>query len=285
MKEVFVHSILDSISVLIFVFIFNIALSFFEEKLSNLLSKGKNVSPFVGSSLGLIPQCGVSVVSADLYIKNKITIGTIIAVFIASSDEAIPIILSNPANIFDVIVLLLIKFVLGFSVGFTVDFILNKKISLNNNEVSDIHIGCCGHTIDNHEENKLHKHIIHPLIHAVKIFTYVVVVNLIFGTLIHYIGIDSISNFLEKNKYITPLFASIIGLIPNCASSVLIANMFILGQLSFGSLTAGLVANSGLGLVVLLKNKNMIKKTLKIICIIILTAIISGYIISFISGF
>lgn len=285
MKEVFIDSFLDSLSVLIFVIIFNIILSFVEERLSKILSNSKNVSPVVGSGLGLIPQCGISVVSSDLYVKNKITIGTLLAIFIASSDEAIPILLSNPNNILDVLILLLIKFVLGLTVGLLVDLFLLKKKELSTAAVDVVHVGCCGHDIDNHQETKIKRHIIHPLVHAGKIFIYVFAINFIFGALIYYIGLDKISLFLEKNKYVTPIFAAFIGLIPNCASSVLLANMFILNQLSFGALTSGLIANSGLGLVVLLKNKNMIKKTLIIIGILLIVAIISGYIINFVSGF
>lgn len=285
MKEVFIHSFLDSLGVLLFVIIFNIILSFVEEKLSKILSNSKNVSPLVGSGLGLIPQCGISIVSSDLYIKNKITIGTLLAVFIASSDEAIPILLSNPENIVDVLILLLIKFGLGLIVGILVDMFIFKKRELTNDVAEEIHIGCCGHDIDNHHESKIKRHIIHPFIHALKIFIYVFVINFIFGTIIYYIGLDKISMFLEKNKYVTTIFAAIIGLVPNCASSVLLANMFMLGQLSFGALTSGLIANSGLGLVVLLKNKNMIKKTLIIVGILLIVAILSGYIINLVSSF
>lgn len=284
MKEVFIDSFFDSLNVLWFVLIFNILLSFVEEKLSKLLSNSKNVSPVLGSGLGLFPQCGISVVSSDLYIKNKITLGTLIAIFVSSSDEAIPILLSNSNHLLDVLYLLTIKFVIGLFVGLLIDFVIvkNKKVVINDD--IDVHIGCCGHEIDHHE-SILEKHIIHPVIHAFKIFIYVLIINFIFGLAIYFIGSLRIITFLEKNKYITPLIAAFVGLIPNCASSVLLVNMFTLNQLSFGALTSGLIANSGLGLVVLLKNKKLIKKTLIIICILLITAIISGYLISLVSGF
>lgn len=284
MKEVFIDSFFDSLNVLWFVLIFNIILSFVEEKLSKLLSQSKNVSPVVGAGLGLIPQCGISVVSSDLYIKNKITLGTLIAIFISSSDEAIPILLSTPNHILDVVYLISIKFVLGLLIGLLIDFVIikNKELVIDNKE--EIHVGCCGHEIDHHE-SILEKHVIHPLVHAFKIFIYVFIINFIFGLTIYYIGSLRISEFLEKNKYITPLVAAFVGLIPNCASSVLLVNMFTLNQLSFGALTSGLIANSGLGLVVLLKNKNMIKKTLIIIGILLIVSILSGYLISLVSGF
>lgn len=284
MKEVFIDSFFDSLNVLWFVLIFNILLSFVEEKLSKLLSNSKNVSPVLGSGLGLFPQCGISVVSSDLYIKNKITLGTLIAIFISSSDEAIPILLSNSNHLLDVLYLLTIKFVIGLFVGLLIDFVIVKNKEVVINDDIDVHIGCCGHEIDHHE-SILEKHIIHPIVHAFKIFIYVLIINFIFGLAIYFIGSLRIITFLEKNKYITPLIAAFVGLIPNCASSVLLVNMFTLNQLSFGALTSGLIANSGLGLVVLLKNKKLIKKTLIIICILLITAIISGYLISLVSGF
>ena len=285
MKEVFIDSFLESLSVLWFVLIFNVILSFVEEKLSKILSNNKKVSPVVGSGLGLIPQCGISVVSSDLYIKNKITIGTLIAIFIASSDEAIPILLSDSNNFLSVLCLLMIKFGLGLSIGLFIDFILKSRKEIRLDNSNEVHIGCCGHEIDSHHESVYKRHIIHPIIHAFKIFMYVFVINLIFGLMIYLIGSNEISLFLEKNKYFTPLFASILGLVPNCASSVILANMFMLNQLSFGALTSGLIANSGLGLVLLVKNKKMIKKTLIIISILLLVSILSGYIICMISGF
>jgi hypothetical protein len=284
MKEVFIDSFFDSLNVLWFVLIFNILLSFVEEKLSKLLSNSKNVSPVLGSGLGLFPQCGISVVSSDLYIKNKITLGTLIAIFVSSSDEAIPILLSNSNHLLDVLYLLTIKFVIGLFVGLLIDFVIVKNKEVVINDDIDVHIGCCGHEIDHHE-SILEKHIIHPIVHAFKIFIYVLIINFIFGLAIYFIGSLRIITFLEKNKYITPLIAAFVGLIPNCASSVLLVNMFTLNQLSFGALTSGLIANSGLGLVVLLKNKKLIKKTLIIICILLITAIISGYLISLVSGF
>ena len=292
MKHVLEHAILDSLNVIVVVFIFNILLSFFENYITNkLLKNNKKVNPATGALFGLIPQCGISVISADLYVKEHLTMGTIVAVFIACSDEAVPIILSDPNKALSVLPLLLLKFVIGFVVGFLVDFIYRKNINKVDEHHKHCHhelevkIGCCNHEINNEEESKLQRHLFHPLLHTLKLFIYIFTINFIFGAIIFLIGEETFINILQNNKYFTPIYATIIGLIPNCASSVIITDLYIMGQLSFGTTLAGLIANAGLGMVVLLKNKNMIKKTIVIIAILVLTALVSGYVINLIFGF
>ena len=289
--SVVIDSMIDSLKVLAVVFIVNILLSFFENKLSHVFSHHEKASPLIGASMGLIPQCGISVVSADLYIKNHISLGTIIAIFISCSDEALPILLSSSDKAIMVIPLILIKFVLGFTVGYIVDLIYrnNKKIVDDHmkdcHHEEEIHVGCCGHNIDNMNEPMIKKHFIHPLIHSIKIFVYVFIINVIFGLIIYFVGIDTFKEFLLQNKYFTPLFATLIGLIPNCASSVLVTELYLIDGVSFATLVAGLITNAGLGIVILLKNKNMVKKTFIIMGIMVLIALISSYTIGLIFGF
>ena len=291
MDHVFLDALIDSLKVLVFIFVFNVLLSFVESLLTNKISKSNKINPLTGSLFGLIPQCGVSVISADLYIKEHITLGTIIAIFIACSDEAVPIILSTPDKALYVLPLLLSKVIIGFVVGFLADLIYQKskeKVHNHHHECThqeEIKVGCCNHDINNLEESKIHKHLIHPLLHSFKLFAYIFLINFLLGTIIFYIGEDTLTNILKNNKYFTTLYATIIGLIPNCASSVIITNLFINGNLSFGATLAGLITNAGLGLVVLFKNKKMIKKTIVIMGILVLTALVSGYVINLIFGF
>lgn len=291
MDHVFIHALLDSLKIIAFVFIFNVLLSFFEAKLTKRLSKNKKTNPLTGSIFGLIPQCGVSVIGADLYLKSHISMGTIIAMFIACSDEAIPIILSESSKALSVIPLLLLKMTIGFVVGFLVDMIYRKskeRARLHHHDChhhEEIKVGCCHHEINSEEESPLHRHLIHPLIHSFKLFIYIFGINFLFSTIIYFIGEVTFVNVLKNNKYFTVLYATIIGLIPNCASSVIITDLYIMGSLSFGATLAGLISNSGLGLLVLLKNKKMIKKTIVIISILVLTALVSGYVSNLIFGF
>lgn len=286
MLHVIEHALIDSLKVLAVVVVLNIIISFFEGKLANKINKNNCFSTLIGAAIGLIPQCGFSIVASDMYQKKRISMGTLIAVFIATSDEALPIILSSQDKIFTVIPLLIIKLIMGFIVGTIVDVIIDKinrpntfdEALINTDEV--IHKGCCSHTIEEHgDKNKtfIKNHFIHPLLHSLKIFAYVLIINFAFETLIFYIGETNISNFLTSYKYLTPVVSSLIGLIPNCASSVIITDLYIQGSISFGSAIAGLITNAGLGLAFLLKSKKNIKSTLLIIGILIITALICAY--------
>ena len=284
MLDVFLDALLDSLKVLAIAFILYVLLSFFENKLVHLFERNKKLSPLFGSAVGLIPQCGISVVASDLYIKEKITLGTIFAVFFACSDEALPILFSTKNGLIYAIPLLLIKFIFGFSIGFLIDVVYRKTIKEDEVEASHIK-GCCGHELHEEEnESKLHEHLIHPLIHSLKIFLYVLVVNVIFGIIVFYIGEENIINFMMKSTYLTPVFSAIIGLIPNCASSVLITELFILGGIPFGALFSGLAVNAGLGLIYLLKNKKTIKSVLILESLLIITSISIGYLIIILMG-
>lgn len=281
--EIILDSLKDSALVFAFVFVVHFILSFIDNKLANFLVKRKKIAPLFGSLFGLIPQCGTSVLAADLYIKKYITIGTITAVFLSCSDEAFIAILASgiPEKMLMILPLIGLKFTIGFVTGFLFDLIFSKQKVEEVEHVEEEH-ECHEH---HHENNKWHKHLIHPLIHSLQIFGYVLVINLILGFIIGFVGEDNFKNFIQMNKYLTPLFSSIIGLIPNCASSLLISELFVEGSLSFGALLSGLLVNAGLGMMVLLKNKSSAKSVLIILGVCFVVAVASGYITCLISGF
>lgn len=339
MLEVFLDALKDSAIVFAFLFVVYIGLSFLEPKLARALEKSHKWSPLLGVSFGLIPQCGFSVLAADLYQKKHITIGTLVGVFIATSDEAIPIFLSNvnePKKMLMILPLLGIKFVVGLGVAYLLDFIFRKQIKETVDHQVDCkceqiqHIGCCGHEIDDHDEEEhehnhefehdedgehehfehehehnhehshehehsdedkpkkqinkefLHRHLQHPLVHSLKIFAYIFVINMVFGTIIYYVGEDKIMSFLSGNKYLAPLLSVIIGFIPNCASSVILSDLYLLGGISFGACVGGLCVNAGLGLFVLLKNVKNVKENLVVVGSLFATGLTVGYIASLI---
>ena len=284
--EIFFDSLLDalkdSLIVFAFVFLFHVILSFIETPVSNFLIKRKKTSPIFGALFGLIPQCGTSVIAADLYIKRYITIGTVIAVFLSCSDEALLVLLGawNEKTLM-VFPLIGLKLVTGVVFGLLIDFIVRKQ---NLEEVDHVEEKkeCHEH---HHENTPAHAHLIHPLIHAIKIFIYVFIINLGLNILIALVGEESFNNFMMTNRYLAPLFAAIIGLIPNCASSILITQLFVSGNLSFGALFAGLLVNSGLGMMVLLRDKTIIKKALIILTICFVIAVSLGYLTCLAVGF
>lgn len=274
MTDIILDALLDSLKVFGLSLVLYIILSFFEEKLASLLKKHKSISPILGASVGLIPQCGISVVAADLYLKEHITMGTLFAVFFACSDEALPILLSTGGKAIYVLPLLILKFVFGFLIGYIIDLAVRRK--LTEAEAEEVHIGCCHHEID-HQEAPVKEHLLHPLIHSIKIFIYVFIVNLFFGVAIYFIGEENILQFLSQSQWITPLVCALVGLIPNCASSVFISELFILNGIPFGALFTGLCVNAGLGLIYLLKNRKSWKDILYIVILLLGSSILLGY--------
>ncbi len=168
-----------------------------------------------------------------------------------------------------------------FVIGYLIDLIYRKQ-EINKPEEELTDVICHEH---HHEHTKTHKHLIHPLVHSLEIFAYVLVINISLGLIIASVGEDNFKNFLTSNRYLTPIYASLVGLIPNCASSVLLSELYLSGGLSFGALLAGLLVNSGLGMMVLLKSKATLKKAGLVVLICLITAISFGYIFCAIIGF
>ncbi|MDE5714732.1 MAG: arsenic efflux protein [Anaeroplasmataceae bacterium] len=277
MLDIFLDSLLDSLKVFGIAFIINFILSFIEAKVSALFQRHKKISPLLGASAGLIPQCGISIVAADLYRKEHITIGTLVAVFFACSDEALPILFSDVEKLKFILPLIIIKFIFGFILGYLLDFCIKKHTIKEIEE--EVHVGCCYHEIDSHDEGKIHNHFLHPFIHSFKIFCYVFVITFLFGVILFFIGENQIISFLKTNQYLGPIFAGLVGLVPNCASSVVLSELFLANGLSFGSLVTGLCVNSGLGIIYLLKYKDSRVKAFLIMLILLIYSMVLGYFI------
>lgn len=287
--DILLDAIKDSAIAFGVILVFEIILSFLKIKMKDALEKHPKIAPLFGSLFGLIPQCGTSVLSADLYLSHHISTGTLVAIFLATSDEAVPLLLTtgNTKALY-LIPLLLLKIAIGFVFGFSIDLILHKKEKLDLKEEVDTED--CHHIHHHHEDeekekSKVYKHLVHPLLHSLELLAYVFVINIAFGFLIGFVGKENFAAFIETNKYLAPLFSSIVGLIPNCASSVVISTLFINGHLSFGALLSGLLVNAGLGFIVLFKSKKHLKQTLLILLTCFIIAVVSGYVACLISGF
>lgn len=282
MLDVFIDSLLDSLKILGMVFAFEIILSFFEGKIAHALEKSRRFAPALGSLFGAIPQCGVSIVAADLFSKRELTLGTLIAVFLACSDEALPILFGNFTSTWWLTFLLVgLKIVIGAGVGLLVDLVFAKYRFEHQHEESEeqeSHYGCCGHEIEGGKEPAWKEHILHPIVHSLKIFVYCFVVSFAFGILVYYVGEDNIASFLGNNRALSPLAAVLVGLIPNCVSSVLLSELFLKGVLPFGALLAGLLVNAGIGMFALFRKKANLKPALLAFCICLTVALGFGYV-------
>lgn len=276
MWDVLLDALLDSLKIFPFLFLIYIVLEIIEssncaEKLQKFLS-GK-AAPVVGAAAGIVPECGFSAMYAKLYENRLIATGTLIAIFISASDEGLIVLLSNGTPIWITLLLIAVKFVYGVAVGYLVNllFFRREKIGYDGPDI------CmeCGEKPEGWQK----KYFLHPLFHSLKILLFVFIVNVAFGALIFYIGEDKISAFLAANLYLQPLAAVLVGLIPNCSASVLLAQSYSIGMISFAALAAGLSANAGIGLALIMKNRAHWKKNLFVLGALLFFSAALGYLL------
>ncbi len=286
--HVFLHSLEEAFSVFAFAFIVYFLLSFAESKVASLLGRRGSLGPAAGALLGVIPQCGISVVGADLYKKRHLSFGTLLALFLACSDEALPILLSSQDKWFMGLLLLAIKIAAGIVLGYLFDFVFSasRKEAKTHNEHCKGEDergmkGCCGHHIEG-EESALEEHLLHPLFHSLRMFLISLAVFFAFGLLMEYFETE-ITAFLSNANWLSPLYATVIGLVPNCASSVLLSSLYLGGGLPFGALLSGLCVNAGLGMVVLFQGgKQNVKRAAPLLAVLVVCSLALGYAFMFI---
>lgn len=266
----------DTLNLVPFLFIAYLILEFIEhtsqKKMTKVIKKSNQYGPLIGALFGLFPHCGFSAVAASFYATRVITIGTLFAVFLATSDEMIPIFLSEGVSLEFVFEILSIKFICAVVVGFLLDFIFKKKKhSLKIKEFCDCSNCHCG-------ENIFYS----AFEHTLKISFLIFVVSFIFGSLVEGIGEDKISMILSDHFIFSKFITTGIGLIPNCAASVILSKLYLSGAISISSLVSGLLVGAGVGLVVLFKMNKNLKENLKITGMLYFIGVILGFILEFI---
>lgn len=272
MLDILMDAVIDSLKTLPFLFGAYLLIEFLEHKASGpmtqLLARLGPLGPVGGAALGCVPQCGFSVAAANFYAGRLITPGTLIAVFLATSDEALPILLSRPGAAGSLGMLLGVKLIAGALVGIVVDIVYSKFLKHKMSE--PFHELCedcgCG------EKGVLRS----ALGHTVKIFLFLLAVNLVLNGAIELVGEENISKLLLAGSFWQPLLAGLIGFIPNCAASVILTELYLGGSLSFGAAVAGLCTGAGLGLLVLFRvNKNW-RENLCIAGVLYVSAVLIG---------
>ena len=272
-------AIIDTIKLMPYLIITFIILEYLEHKLNNktnrMLRENEKYGPIIGSLFGVLPQCGFSAIAANLYSSKIITMGTLIAVFLSTSDEMLPIMIGEKINITLVLKIILTKIIIAIIIGLIIDIIHKKKKTNINNNIKKMceeeHCSCGKNGI-----------IISSIKHTIKISLFILIANIMINMLIFKLGEDNISNLLTNKNLLTYFLASLIGLIPNCASSVIITKLFISKIITFGTLMSGLLTGSGLGILLLFRTNENIKENIKILSIVYLTGVIVGIIIDFI---
>lgn len=276
MLEILKDAVLDSVKLIPFLFITYLIMEYLEHKTTNKskekMKKSGRWGPIIGSFLGAFPQCGFSVSATNLYVGRIITLGTLIAVYLSTSDEMIPVFLSESVPITVILKVLGIKILVSIVIGIIIDLIFEN--THEKNEIANI----CEHDHCHCEEGVVKS----SIRHTANITLFIFAINLFLNTIIYFIGEDTISHWILNKPILGPVISSIVGLIPNCAASVIIAELFIGGMIGAGTMIAGLLVSAGVGLLVLFKMNNNIKENLKILFILYIVGVICGIVLELI---
>lgn len=281
MLEIIEHTLKDSIKLLPFLFITYLLMEFLEHKTSskmnNTIKKSGKYGPLVGGILGLLPQCGFSVMATNLYMGKIITIGTLISIYLTTSDEMLPILISENVPVTVILKILAIKLLIGVIAGIVIDIVFNK---LNKNKKDhEEHLEFCEHEHCHCEEGIVKS----AVRHTISIFIFILLITFIINMVIHFIGENTLSNLIMNNKILGPIIAGLIGLIPNCASSVIITKLYLENIITSAIMIAGLLVNAGLGLIVLFRVNRNWKENVKIIALLYSIGVISGIVLELIN--
>lgn len=233
---------------------------------NRILAKVGTAGPFLGAVLGCIPQCGFSVAAANLYSGGLITLGTLLAVFLSTSDEAVLVLLAHPGSGRVIGSLLLWKVIIGMGVGCLADLFLQKRKEEKHIEEMCKNCGCSDTS-----------GVFRPaLLHTARLGAYLLIFTFCLNLVLELVGIEQLSRFLGKDTLFQPFLAALLGLIPNCASSVLITELYLTGGLSFGAAIAGLCAGAGVGTAVLFRSNHPMRENLVILALLYGSAAAAG---------
>lgn len=275
--DVCLESLLDSVKLLPFLFLAFLFMEALEHhagsKINKALASSGGAGPLIGALLGCVPQCGFSVFSANLYSGGVIGVGTLLAVFLSTSDEAIIIMLSNPDKKSEILKLIAVKVLIAVIFGYIIT-LFEKIKPAPKKHVEDLckECGC-------DEEDGILKPAFH---HTLKIFSFLIVIIFIVNLCVELLGTQRLSSILLSNSIFQPMIAAALGLVPSCASSIILTQLYLEGAISFASVISGLCTGAGAGLIVLFRENRNLKENLFITSVLYVTAVLSGVIIQLI---
>lgn len=277
--DVLLDAGVDTLRMIPFLFVAFVLMEYIEHKAGNKLEGflkktggGRFAGAAAGALLGCIPQCGISVAAANFYSGKLITMGTLAAVFISTSDEAVPVLLAHPDKLGLILPLIAAKFAIALAAGVIIDVI--HHLFKPNEDEADFEDFCSGCGCGNHGIWYS------AMKHTVKTVIFILIVNVVLGFAIGLAGEERIADILAGTGVFQPFIAALVGIIPNCAASVLVTELYADGMISFGSAVAGLSAGAGIGFAVLFRtNKNM-KENFAVLGAVYFTGIIAGVLIN-----
>lgn len=278
MLHILEHTIIDSLKVVPFLLLTFLLIELIEHKFSNktkkIVEKSGKYGPVVGSLLGMIPQCGFSVAATNLYITRVISLGTLFAIYLSTSDEMLPILISNKIGVDYILIILLIKLVTGILFGFLIDSIFKNKFKNFNYDVCEDEQCDCNNGIFKSS-----------IIHTLKITLFIIIASLIINVLFEYTNDNFLNKVFLKNSIFGPFIGSLIGLIPNCGSSVVITELFLSNTINLGTCIAGLLTGSGVAILVLFRSNKNLKENIFIISTLYLIGVLVGIMVEIIKIF
>jgi len=264
------HSVLDTLKLLPFLLLTYLLMEYLEHKMSDkataVIHRAGKLGPVLGGALGIIPQCGFSAAMSNLYAGGLITKGTLLAVFLSTSDEMLPILISENAPLPLILKILTVKVISAIIAGIIVDFLFKRKTE------ADIHDLC-----EDENCNCEHGIFLSALKHTAHIILFIFLVNFALTAIIEYIGEDSLANFIMNKPVIGELLSGVIGLIPNCASSIAITELYLSGGMSTGAMLSGLLTGSGIGLLVLFRTNKNPRENFKMLALLYASGVIFGF--------
>lgn len=268
--DVILDSFIDSIKLVPFLFVTYLLMEYLEHKAGDKMREaihgaGKE-GPVIGGILGIFPQCGFSAAASNLYAGRIITMGTLIAIFLSTSDEMLPIMISENVGVAMIVKVLAVKVIVAVLAGFAIDFIFHK--SEKNMQIEHL---CEQHHC--HCENGIWKSALH---HTVEIFVYILLISQVLNLIIAWVGEDVLGNMILNRSIVGTLIAGLIGMIPNCAASVIVTQLYLDGVLGAGAMIAGLLSGSGVGLLVLLRVNDDRRENLKIVGLLYILGVVAG---------
>lgn len=274
-QDIISDTLIDGIKLLPFLFLTYLVMEYVEHKTSDragkMMQKSGKWGPVFGGVLGIIPQCGFSTAASNLYAGGIITFGTLFAVFLSTSDEMLPIFISEQVPFITIARILAVKAIIGIFAGFLMDWVIRRKKGDETEKLKIDHL--CEHQHCHCQEGNILKS---ALSHTLQIFLFVILITFLINLMIGGIGEEKLASFISEKMFLGPLLAGLVGLIPNCASSVVLTQLYLEGVLGAGSMLAGLLAGSGVGLLVLYRVNDNLRENMKITLLLYIVGILSG---------
>ena len=267
---------LDTLKLIPFLFITYLVMEWVEHRTSDhtktAIRKAGRLGPLVGGILGVIPQCGFSAAAASLYAGKVITAGTLIAVFLSTSDEMLPILLSERAGIGFIAKVLIVKALYGVIAAFLVDFLFRK--------LKERRIGVGIHGICTQEHCHCEKGIVRSALkHTVSITFFILLISIALNILLSIVGTENLSNLVLNRPVIGEVLAGLIGLIPNCAASIALTQLYLEGVMSAGAMVSGLMVGAGVGLLVLFRTNRHTRQNIQLTILLYILGVAGGLIV------